>query len=194
MVIWDMVVVECDPYIRFSMALSISLGTIHEDADLLSRLINQVYAVAEAGMWQETDGVPIPRTTVAEVKSLLAKQHLLIARNDQSVVGCVCLQRLSSQVAEFGLLVAHPDFRGQGIGRALVCEAEERARKSGAGLMQLELLTPKDWEHPVKAFLHRWYTRIGYIPIRTEPFAETYGHLAPYLATECNFTVYHKTL
>ncbi len=176
------------------MRCAITLGSTAENAASLSQLINQVYAVAEAGMWQDVDGAPVPRTTVEEVRSLLAKQQLLVARHEGRLAGCICLQRLSPQLAEFGLLVAHPALRGRGIGRDLVCEAERRAKENGMRVMQLELLTPKNWEHPVKEFLHRWYTRIGYIPIRTEPFAETYGQLAPYLATECNFTVYHKTL
>jgi len=29
--------------------------------------------------------------------------------------------------------------------------------------MRLELLTPRDWEHPVKKFLDEWYQRIGYV-------------------------------
>ena len=176
------------------MNRSISFGTVHDDAEFLAQLINRVYAVAEEGMWQAVDGAPMPRTTTKEVQSLLSKQHLLLARHDESLVGCVCVKMLSPLIAEFGLLVAHPDLRGKGIGRALVVAAEQEARDKGADVMQLELLTPKNWEHPVKAFLHRWYTRIGYVPIRTEPFSQTYAHLAVHLATPCTFTVYHKSL
>ena len=176
------------------MTCSIYLGTVHDDAESLATLINQVYAVAEDGMWQEIDGHPMPRTTTAEVHSLLSQQHLLLARMGDELVGCVCVKMLSPLIAEFGLLVAHPERRGEGIGRRLVVAAEKHGRDCGARWMQLELLTPKDWTHPVKEFLHRWYTRIGYVPVRTESFADSYGHLAGQLATPCNFTVYHKGL
>ena len=190
-----MAVEACGPCKRSkSMHDSISIGQVGEDAGFLSGLINQVYAVAEAGMWQNIDGKPMPRTDAKEVQELLAKQTLLIARQQAKVVGCVCVQMLSPTLAEFGLLVADPNCRGEGIGRALLLAAEEYGRTQGASTMQLELLTPKNWQHPVKDFLHRWYTRIGYVSQGTEPFAKTYGHLAAHLATPCNFTVYHKTL
>ena len=60
--------------------------------------------------------------------------------------------------------------------------------------MQLELLMPQTWTHPVKEFLHGWYTRIGYRPVRTEPFDEAYPALAPQLATPCAFVIYQKPL
>ncbi|MEC7985406.1 MAG: GNAT family N-acetyltransferase [Myxococcota bacterium] len=176
------------------MNIPISLGTHEDDAAALSRLINLVYASAEAGMWKEYDGAAMPRTSAEEVQLLLSNQRLLLARHAKEPVGCVCVQMLSDDIAEFGLLVAHPELRGKGIGRDLVTAAENYGRERGARVMQLELLTPKDWEHPVKRFLHRWYTRIGYVPIRTEPFARSYGHLADHLSTPCNFTVYHKGL
>ena len=124
------------------MACSISLGTVHDDAEFLASLINQVYAVAEDGMWQEMDGRPMPRTTTAEVHSLLSQRYLLLARTGDELVGCVCVKMLSPVLAEFGLLVAHPERRGEGIGRQLVGAAEKHGRDCGARWMQLELLTP----------------------------------------------------
>ena len=55
--------------------------------------------------------------------------------------------------SEFGLLVAAPDQRGIGIGRALLDFAEARSRDRGLRAMQLELLVPRGWRHPSKEFL-----------------------------------------
>jgi len=71
---------------------------------------------------------------------------------------------------------------------------QEGARRQGHPTMQLELLMPQTWTHPVKEFLHGWYTRIGYRPVRTEPFDEAYPALAPQLATPCAFVIYQKPL
>jgi hypothetical protein len=60
--------------------------------------------------------------------------------------------------------------------------------------MRLEILTPRHWTHPSKEFLKRWYSRIGYSPQTTEPFEAMYPELVPELATECDFTVWHKSL
>jgi hypothetical protein len=39
-----------------------------------------------------------------------------------------------------------------------------------------------------------WYSRIGYKPQATEPFEILHPELVPELATECDFTVWHKSL
>jgi GNAT superfamily N-acetyltransferase len=97
-------------------------------------------------------------------------------------------------VGEFGMLVADPARRGEGIGRELVRFAEALSRRRGLATMQLELLVPRSWSHPNKEFLHAWYTRIGYRPVRTGPIEESYPQLAPLVATPCDFVIYHKPL
>ena len=92
------------------------------------------------------------------------------------------------------MLVADPDRRGIGIGRDLVAFAEELSRQRGLGAMQLELLVPRGWTHPEKERLHAWYTRIGYAPVRSGTIDGSYPHLAPLLATPCDFVIYEKDL
>jgi hypothetical protein len=60
--------------------------------------------------------------------------------------------------------------------------------------MQLELLVPRGRSHPTKEFLHAWYTRIGYRPVRTASIEESHPQLVPLLATPCDFVVYRKPL
>jgi GNAT superfamily N-acetyltransferase len=101
---------------------------------------------------------------------------------------------LDDQLGEFGMLVADPAHRGTGIGRDLVSFSEDWCRRQGRAVMQLELLAPREWTHPVKPFLDAWYTRIGYRPVRTGTIDEAYPHLDPLLATPCDFVIYHKPL
>ena len=53
---------------------------------------------------------------------------------------------------------------------------------------------PRTWSHPSKVFLASWYGRIGYTIARKGTIDEAYPHLAPLLATACDFVVYHKDL
>ena len=175
-------------------SFQIVAGQSTDSAFEISDLINQVYAVAEDGMWTVVGEEPAPRTSAKEVQSLLDQGRLLLAKEEETIIGSVCVQLLSPKLAEFGMLVADRAYRGRGLGRQLVLAAEEYGRNNGALHMQLELLTPKSWVHPVKDFLHKWYTRIGYIPIKREPFEQSYAHLSAQLATPCNFTIYHKKL
>ena len=92
------------------------------------------------------------------------------------------------------MLVAAPDQRGTGVGRALVAFAEEHSRERGLRAIQLELLVPRTWRHPSKEFLKAWYGRIGYRPVRTGTIDENHPHLAPLLATPCDLNVYEKPL
>jgi GNAT superfamily N-acetyltransferase len=166
----------------------------------LTDLVNRVYAVAEDGLW--ADGAA--RTTGAEMAGLVAAGEIAVARvrgGDGGVgavvgdvVGAVRVQRLAGGEGEFGMLVAAPEYRGAGVGRQLVRFAERWCREHGMSTVQLELLVPRTWAHPVKEFLRDWYTRLGYRPVRTGSIEDSYPALAPLLATPCDFVVYHKDL
>jgi GNAT superfamily N-acetyltransferase len=163
------------------------------DAALMARiteLTNAVYAVAEAGLW--TAGAT--RTTTDEVVELTRDRQIAVARMNGHIVGCVRVQRLDDDTGELGMLVADPAYRGIGIGRALLLFAERASRDEGVRDMQLELLVPRDWEHPTKVFLNAWYTRLGYRVTRTGAIDEAYPALAPLLATPCDFVIYHRRL
>lgn len=156
----------------------------------LTDLVNAVYATAEEGLW--VDGAT--RTTAEEMAGMIAAREIAVARVDGRIVGCVRVQELDDGNGELGLLAADPGRRGEGIGRELVTFAEQVSRRQGSAVMQLELLVPRGWSHPSKELLHAWYTRTGYRPVRTGSIDEAYPHLAPLLATPCDFVVYHKPL
>ncbi|HEU0176328.1 MAG TPA: GNAT family N-acetyltransferase [Blastocatellia bacterium] len=156
----------------------------------LSDLINGVYDAAESGMWTRKGA----RTNPAEVERLLRAQALILAEIDGALVGSVNVNLMSDRVGEFGMLVADLNHRGKGIGSALVDRAENWARDIACHTMRLELLTPRNWTHPSKEFLKKWYSRMGYKPHAPEPFEILYPELVPELATECDFTVWYKSL
>ena len=158
--------------------------------DEITDLVNRVYATAEEGLW--VDGAT--RTTTTEMAEMVADGQIALARIAGQMVGSVRIQELESGEGEFGILVADPTRRGEGIGRELVAFAEELSRRRGLAVMQLELLVPRAWMHPTKEFLHTWYTRMGYRPVRSGTIDESYPQLAPSLATPCDFGVYHKDL
>lgn len=160
----------------------------------LTDLVNRVYAVAEDGLW--AGGAA--RTTEAEMAGLVAAGEIAVARvrggDGAGIVGAVRVQRLAGGEGEFGMLVAAPAYRGAGVGRELVRFAERWCHDQGLVTLQLELLVPRTWSHPVKEFLRDWYTRLGYRPVRTGSIDDSYPALAPLLATPCDFVVYHKDL
>lgn len=164
-----------------------------DDAALVERLttlVNEVYAASETGLWN--DGAS--RTTAAEFAGFVRAGEIAVARVDGAVLGCVRIQRWDDTTGEFGMLAADPDHRGAGVGRELVRFAEERSRGEGLSTMRLELLVPRTWTHPAKAFLAEWYERRGYRVARRGTIDEDYPHLAPLLATPCDYLIWHKPL
>ena len=156
----------------------------------LSELINGVYATAEHGLWR--DGAT--RTTPSELAGLIEAREIAVATVGGRLVGAVRVQAISDATGEFGMLVADPEYRGIGVGRALIAFAERHSRDRGLRAMQLELLVPRTWRHPSKVFLDDWYRRIGYRVIRTISLDDMYAELSPLLATPCELVVYEKPL
>ena len=156
----------------------------------LAALVNEVYAVAERGLWR--DGVA--RTTSTEITGLMRAGELAVARRGDVLAGCVHVRALDENRGELGMLATSPTQRSAGVGRALLRFAEEISAARGLRLMQLELLVPQDWTHPSKTFLENWYTRSGYRLVRTDRPQEAIPHLAPFLATACDYRIYHKAL
>ena len=156
----------------------------------LTDLVNRVYADGEKGLW----GPGAARTDQAEIAGLIERGEIAVARVGGRLAGAVRVRVLDEERGELGMLVAEPEQQGTGIGRELVRFAERWGREQGLAIMQLELLMPLEWEHPVKGFLRDWYTRIGYRQVSVGDLAEDFPHLAAQLATPCAFLIFHKTL
>jgi GNAT superfamily N-acetyltransferase len=156
----------------------------------LAALINEVYAVAERGLWREG----ARRTTTAELADDIRAGEIIVATRGEQLMGCVRVHDIAHDTSEFGILVSAPAARGAGVGNALLDFAERRSRERGMRAMQLELLVPREWSHPSKEFLKGWYGRRGYVPIALRAFDEAYPHAAPMLATPCDLQVREKRL
>ena len=101
----------------------------------LTELVNAVYATAEAGLW--IDGAT--RTTVDEMRQMIAAEEIAVARVDGEVVGCVRIQQLDDGIGEFGMLV-HPP-----------CSARQRRRRQADRLRRGRRPEPGVDDHAARA-------------------------------------------
>ena len=164
-----------------------------DDAGLAGRLadlVNVVYAASEAGLWR--DGTQ--RTDAVEMGELVAAGEIAVATMDGDVAGSIRVHDVAEDASEFGILAGDPQRRGVGVGTALVAFAEAASRDRGMRAMQLELLVPREFDHPSKVFLDDWYRRIGYRVIDRRTPEESHPQLEPLLATPCDFLLYEKPL
>jgi len=85
----------------------------------------------------------------------------LLAFHEDVPAGCVALRRRSEKVSEMKRLYVKPDYRGKGLGRALVDELIKEAREKGYHLMRLDT-------HPWMKEAEELYKSVGFYEI--EPY------------------------
>lgn len=159
----------------------------------VAELINRVYAVAEKGQWLPGS----TRTTVEEITELTRAGEIVVARLDDgagAVVGANRVRKLDDRTGEVGMLAADLDHRHIGVGRELGAFAANLLRQQGFTTIQKELLAPRDWHQPSKQFMAEWLERRNYKAVRKGTIDELYPHLAPLLATPCDFIIYQRPL
>jgi deazaflavin-dependent oxidoreductase (nitroreductase family) len=156
----------------------------------LARIVNEAYAVGEAGLWVEGT----VRTTPEQVADTVRDGDLLAASLADRLVGCVRVRAIDAATAQLGLLSTAPDQWGYGIGGDLVRAAEDLARARGAATMELVLLDSTDPAHPGKGRLRTWYEARGYRFVRAAPIEEVSLHAAAELAARCEWLVFCKPL
>jgi GNAT superfamily N-acetyltransferase len=156
----------------------------------LVRIINAAYSIGETGLWVDA----ATRTEPGEIADAIRGSGMLAATLEGRLVGCAYVRPLDVDAADLGLIAVAPDQWGGGVGHRLVRSAEELMRSRGVTTMQLELLVPQRGVHPAKERLRAWYNRLGYQVVRSAPFEEVAAHLAPQLATPCEFLIFRKRL
>jgi len=186
--------VDTDTDTDAGLTVELLAGTASQDGALVGRLadlVNDVYLVAEAGLWREGTR----RTSRADTAELIAARQIAVAREPEgAIVGLVHVHPVADDADGLGMLVADPERRGVGIGRALVAFAEQHSRERGRRAMHLELLVPREWSHPAKDLLSSWYGRIGYRVVSVGVMDDSYPDLAPLLATPCDLQLREKPL
>jgi N-acetylglutamate synthase-like GNAT family acetyltransferase len=139
------------------------------DVPALHRLVERAYRgdSARKGWTNEADLLEGQRTDVESLSEIIADpaQRILIAMNDNGLIGCVQVTQKDADTAYLGLLSVDPDIQAGGLGKTLIIEAERTARNIFA-VITMEMTVIRQ-----RAELIAYYERRGYaLTGETRPF------------------------
>jgi ribosomal protein S18 acetylase RimI-like enzyme len=132
-------------------------GELDDVAQLLEESYLQYAAMMPAEAWEAY------REDIRDVRSRLPESQLIVAVIEERIAGAVTLYLQTSQAlpwpqgwAAIRLLGVHPNFRGRGIGTALVEECIRRARRRGLTAIGLHTTIQMD-------VARRIYEKLGFV-------------------------------
>ena len=134
------------------------------DADRIAALVNRAF-LAES-WFKSTD-----RTNAAQVLELMSKGVFLLLEEQARLLACVYLESRGDRVY-LGMLSVEKDVQGRGIGRRVMHEAEEFARRAGHVAIDLRIVHLREELPP-------YYRRLGYVEAGTEPAPDFPGVNVP---------------
>jgi len=139
-----------------------------EDISALEKLLNSAYRGEDSkkGWTSEADLLQGELRTDGEtLRRLMQTPGAVFLKyvNQQSIEGCVFLQKLESKLY-LGMLSVSPLIQAKGIGKQLMFEAEEYARSQNCSVIFMKVIS-------IREELVAWYERKGYHKTgKTEPF------------------------
>lgn len=129
------------------------------DAPALKALLEAAYRgdSARRGWNHEADILDDERIGIEELEALLADPAvtILIARDGETLIGCVAVTRKDSAMGYLGMLCVLPTLQSGGLGRRLLDAAEDHGRAIGITRMEMTVIDSRD-------SLIAWYERRGY--------------------------------
>ena len=167
----------------------------------ITKLINDAYEWGESDMWHFE---LYKRTNMEEVSNMINEDIIIDAFIESNSidyskpVGSVkCNTKFNEKLKEAELGMLSVSITKQGLGNLLISACETKATNDGCVILRLELLTPKNWIHPVKKWLEIWYTsdKLRFVKGEKEDFDSLYPQFDSKIKKcKFDFTVYRKKL
>lgn len=139
------------------------------DIPALRALVEKAYRgeTAKRGWTHEADLLDDERTSDAELGETIASEssRVLLAEIEGKLAGTVTITDVGGARAYLGMLCVDPDLQAEGLGRALMADAEDMAVEAfGAQVMEMTVID-------ARPELIAYYERRGYLrSSETRPF------------------------
>jgi len=131
------------------------------DIDRLQPFVHSAYRgdSARRGWTHEADLLDGQRTDTQGLRDIIEakNQVILLAEDDDVLVGCVQVTDKGDGLAYLGMLSVDPTLQGKGLGRRLIRAAEDEAvGRFAARAMEMTVIVQR-------RELIDWYVRCGYV-------------------------------
>jgi predicted N-acetyltransferase YhbS len=139
------------------------------DIPAVHHLVENAYRgdSARKGWTHEADLLGGQRTDAQALAEMIGDpaQRILMAIEEEVVLGCVQVSQKNAETAYLGLLSVDPDLQAGGLGRALISAAENCARDDfNASSMEMTVIVQR--QELIAYYERRGYTQTG----ETRPF------------------------
>ena len=133
------------------------------DADRIAALVNRAFS---AESWFKSRTAPMHTGA-----GVVGKGVFLLLEEDTRLLACVYLEPRGDRVY-LGMLSVEQDVQGRGIGRRMMQQAEDFARRAGHVAIDLRIVH-------VREELPPYYRKLGYVESGTEPAPDFPGVKIP---------------
>ena len=146
-----------------------------DDLPAIRPVIERAYRgeSARAGWTHEADLIEGDRTSIEDLVAIVdsPRDVLLVARDGDTVIGCVNVADRGDGTAYLGLLCVDPTLQAGGIGKQIIVAAEAHARDVfGAARMEMTVIDKRG--KLIEFYQRRGYAETGEIrdfPIALDP-------------------------
>ncbi|MGD9162850.1 MAG: GNAT family N-acetyltransferase [Desulfobacteraceae bacterium] len=148
--------------------LKIYPAKTHDDIEVARSILGEYLACRESEKSIFPEELQAFRKQIAELPAEFAEPGgcLLLAKFDEEVAGCVCLRDLGDNICEMKRLFVKPEWRNQGIGKALAKEIIEKAKPIGYSYIRIDTFNEA---------AKKVYTSIGFYKIQPYRYNPTEG-------------------
>ncbi|KAJ7904327.1 GCN5-related N-acetyltransferase [Mycena olivaceomarginata] len=161
-----------------------------EEAAILADLVQRAYR-GDVGWTTEAALLGGKRVDAESVlqRTQDLEARVLVAEKDDAIIGCCEIAlRKTGQAAYFGMLAVEPGLQTAGLGRAILAEAEKRAKEVwGVASIEMTVLAQRET-------LVQWYERRGYEKTGTTQIFPVDVDLGTPLRDDLHFVVLRKKI
>jgi GNAT superfamily N-acetyltransferase len=159
-----------------------------EEWSFIKKNADEIYFKNEIQFWEKE----YFRISKEECVKQIKNKELFVLIEDENIVGFVRIKKVSTQTLSFSMLTIIEKHQNKGHGSTILSFIINKAKHENFNKITIEILCAKNWKHPQKDFLIKWYSKNGFVFKREFSFEKMYPSHTKYMKSELVFKEYCK--